>query len=514
VIRSIAQRLSDRKRRIQRRLKVANGSAKYIRAAQEAPPMLRTSGLRYELSDKVRGVAHGGAALFMKLAKDVGLVDAIDRNLHLLKVHCPYHESDHVLNFAINALCDGDCLQDIELRRTDEAFLDMLGTSSIPDPTTSGDFCRRFKKSDLDDLQRAIDVARLNVWKQQPDEFFDEAEIDADGTFVITDAECKQGMDISYKGEWGYHPLVVTLANTGEPLRIVNRPGNRPSHEGAAPMLDEAIALCRQAGFRKVRLRGDTDFSQTAHLDRWTSDGVLFSFGYDAHLSLKCQAELLPESAWSKLERPAKYQVRTTPRRKPRNVKRAIIRRREFLHLELKSEQVAEFLYRPTACSNEYRMIIVRKNISKEMGDLVLFNDIRYFFYITNDFHQTSAEVVWECNDRCNQENQISQLAGGVRALQAPVASLVSNGAYMLMTSLAWTLKAWAALLLPIHNGCQDQHQQEKKALLRMEFKTFINAVVRIPCQIVRQARQTFVRVMNWNPYLPAFFRLANVLNC
>ena len=121
MIRSIAQRLSDRKRRIQRRLKVANGSAKYIRAAQEAPPMLRTSGLRYELSDKVRGVAHGGAALFMKLAKDVGLVDAIDWNLHLLKVHCPYHESDHVLNFAINALCDGDCLQDIELWRTDEA---------------------------------------------------------------------------------------------------------------------------------------------------------------------------------------------------------------------------------------------------------------------------------------------------------------------------------------------------------------------------------------------------------
>ena len=92
-----------------------------------------------------------------------------------------------------------------------------------------------------------------------------------DGTFAITTGECKQGMDISYKKEWGYHPLIVSLANTKEVLSIVNRPGNRPSHEGAAAEADRAAALCRKGGFRKIVFRGDTDFSQTVHLDRWNA---------------------------------------------------------------------------------------------------------------------------------------------------------------------------------------------------------------------------------------------------
>ena len=94
-----------------------------------------------------------------------------------------------------------------------------------------------------------------------------------DGTLTVTTGECKEGMDISYKGDWGYHPLIVSLANTGEVLSIMNRSGNRPSEEGAADEADSAIALCRQAGFRVIRLRGDTAFSQTEHLDRWHNAG-------------------------------------------------------------------------------------------------------------------------------------------------------------------------------------------------------------------------------------------------
>ena len=124
------------------------------------------------------------------------------------------------------------------------------------------------------------------------------------------------------------------------------------------------------------------------------------------------------------------------------------------------------------------------------------------------------AEVVFGCNDRCNQENLIAQLAGGVRALSAPVDNLVSNGAYMLMVSLGWVLKAWAALLLPIEPRKRKEHEKERHAWLTMEFKTFINAVIHVPCQIVRQARRTLFRVLNWNPHLPAFFRLCEVLKC
>lgn len=510
---SIARQLQARKRRIKKRLAQANVD-KYERWARGAGPVLEPPGVKYELADKARGIAYGGVGVMLKLAREVGLVREIDRRLHLLQRHVPYHESDHVLNLALNALCDATCLQDIELRRNDEVFLDALGTQSIPDPTTAGDFCRRFTPESLDDLQAAINAARLNVWRRQPEEFFAEAVIDMDSTHVITSGECKQGMDISYKGEWGYHPLLFTLANTGEPLALVNRSGNRPSEEGAASIADQVIALCRQGGFRQIRLRGDTAFTQTQHLDRWDAAGVIFQFGCDARSNLKELAENLPDSAWKKLTRPPAYTRQGPRRERPANIKRQIIRKREYLHLELKSEEVAEFVYRPIACSQSYRLIVVRKNISQEKGEKRLLDEIRYFFYITNDRAAKPAQIVFGCNDRCDQENLLAQLAGGVRALTAPVDNLVSNGAYMLMTSLAWTLKAWAALLLPVEPRKREEHQAERHTWLRMEFKTFINSVMRVPCQIVRQARRIIYRVLSWNPCLSGFFRLCEVLRC
>ena len=212
-----------------------------------------------------------------------------------------------MLSLAYNALCEGRCLEDLELRRQDEAYLNLLGAKRIPDPTTAGDFCRRFQPAHLGALQEAFDAIRLKVWAGQPAPFFDCAVIEADGTMVETGAECKQGIDISYKGVWGYHPLVVTLANTGEVLRLKNRSGNRPSHEGAAEQLDQSIALCRKAGFRKIVLRGDTDFSQTKFLDGWNSQDVTFVFGYDCTLSLDTLANDLPETAWKQLSRPPRY---------------------------------------------------------------------------------------------------------------------------------------------------------------------------------------------------------------
>ena len=255
--------------------------------------MYRASNVRYEHADRVRALETGGIGAMHRLAKQTGLVEAIDRRVRVLKVHLPYHESDHVLGLAYNALCGGTCLQDIELRRQNEVYLDALGAQRIPDPTTAGDFCRRFHDVDIEALQAAINERRVHVWRQQSDSFFDEAIIDADGTVVETTGERKEGMDIAYNGVWGYHPLVVSLANTQEPLYLVNRSGNRPSSEGAAERFDQAQALCREAGFRRVTFRGDTDFSQTQHLDRWDAAGIRFVFGFDAHAKLIQQADAL-----------------------------------------------------------------------------------------------------------------------------------------------------------------------------------------------------------------------------
>jgi hypothetical protein len=467
------------------------------------------------LAERTRAVSYGGIGLVHKLAQETGLIDAIDRRLHLLKIHLPYHESDHVLNFAYNALCEGRSLEDIELRRNDETFLDALGTQRIPDPTTAGDFCRRFRSADpIRWLEEAIDEARLNVWSKQPQEFFEQAIVDMDGHLVGTAGVCKQGMDIAYNGTWGYHPLIVSLANTEEVLSILNRSGNRPSHEGAAAQCDRAIALCRRAGFRKVLLRGDTDFSQTEHLDRWDEEDVTFHFGYDAKKNLEEIAENLPKTRWKKLKRPPHYEVRTRNRRRPDRIKEKIVHDREFEVLKLNSEEVAEFDYRPTKCKKTYRMVVVGKNISREQGDRRLFDEVRYFFYITNDRESTAAEVVFSCNDRCDQENLIEQLKNGVRALRAPVDNLFSNWAYMVMTGLAWNLKAWWALWLPEKGRWATKHHAEKQVLLKMDFRTFVNSMMKIPCQIIRTGGRLIYRLLGWNSWLRVFRRLAVELNC
>jgi Transposase DDE domain group 1 len=497
----------SRQSRIERRLDKTRDTANHR-------PMLSARTIDYDVSRRDRAIAHGGIGLIHTLAQKVGLPQAIDERLHLLKVHRPYHESDHVLNIAYNALCHGTCLQDIDLRRNDDAFLDTLGARRIPDPTTAGDFCRRFSAASLDTLQEAIDVARRNVWAEQPTSFFDRATIDMDGTLVATTGGCKAGMDIAYNGTWGYHPLVVSLAETGEVLRLVNRPGNRPSHEGAAAQVDQAIWLCLQAGFRRIVLRGDTDFSQTEHLDRWHNlPWVRFIFGYDARPNLVQKAEELPVATWQPLRRPPRYEVITQPRTRPDAVKDRIVRDRGFEVLKLQSEEVAEFDYRPTACANTFRMVVIRKHISREKGEQVLFPEVRYFFYLTNDRDLTAEDVVFEANDRSNQENLLAQLHGGTHALTAPVDALVSNAAWMVMTALAWTLKAWWALMLPETPGrWQEHHREEKRRVLRMEFKTFVNAFVTIPCQVIRTARQLVLRLLSWNPHLMTFFRLVSRL--
>jgi hypothetical protein len=260
----IRRRSRSRKRRIERRLDRSHFPDDC------SQPVLRSGPLKFQLAGRAVGTAYGGIGLMQQLVRELQLAEAIDERLHLFKAHRPYHESDHVLNLAYNVLCDGRCLDDLELRRQDEAYLDLLGATRMPDPTTAGDFCRRFQPSDLRRLEAAFDAARRRAWARQPDAFFAEARIEADGTLVPTDAECKQGIDISHKGVWGYHPLVITLANTKEVLRLENRSGNRPSHEGAATRLDECLTLCRDAGFRKLALRGDTAWSTSG----WRSSSI------------------------------------------------------------------------------------------------------------------------------------------------------------------------------------------------------------------------------------------------
>jgi hypothetical protein len=475
-------------------------------------PVISASGIQYEIADRTRAISAGGIGVMHQMVKTLELDREINRRVGIFKMYLPYSESDHVLNIAYNLLAGGTCLEHLELRRNDEVYLDALGAQRIPDPTTAGDFCRRFNGWRIHQLMDAINNARLKVWQQQSEEFFEQAIIESDGTLVETYGECKQGADFNHKGQYGYHPLMVTLENTGEVLYLVNRSGNRPSHEKASGYFDRAIALCRQAGFRNVRLRGDTDFSQTEHLDRWDGDGVKFIFGYDAMDNLYELAESLELSDWRELKRRPRYAVKTEPRGRRKKVKEQTVEQREYKNIKLAKEWVAEFAYRPTACEKEYRIVVVWKDLEERQGQKKLFDFTKCFFYITNDRSITAEEVVLEANRRCDQENVIQQCKNGVHALKAPLDNLESNWAYMVIATLAWNLKAWAALLLPVSGRWKEQHSEEKQRLLRMDFVTFRHALIQIPAQIVRTSGRLTYRFLGWNPWQPAFFRLLSQL--
>ena len=468
-------------------------------------PMLSSGKVSYEVGANIDATCYGGIAAVHRLVTRLGLPDQINDRVRLLNRHLPYHESDHVLNLAYNVVCGGTRLEDIERLRHDSAYMNALGADLIPDPTTAGDFCRRFTETDVTALLEAINAVRPQLWAGRGAQLLAPvAYIDADGTIAPTGGQRKQGMDMSYKGIWGYAPLIVSLANTREVLYVVNRPGNAPSHQDAAAWIDKAIDLVAPHAPR-VCLRGDTDFSLTAHFDRWARRGVDIVFGMDASPALRQRAEALDTKRWRRLHRPAPYQSTTgTTRARRDNHKQRIVQERGYLNLHLDHEDVAEFFYIPGKCSRAYRVVVVRKNISQTRGENVLFDEIRYLFYITTRTDLTAAQIVELANERCDQENIIGQLKSGIGALRVPLYDLVSNWAYMVTAALAWNIKSWFAMMMHRH--------QDRREHIRMEFRRFLTSIILIPAMVMRRARAITVRLIGYTPSLDRLFSAWNTI--
>ena len=355
-----------RKRKVRARHRGAGG-----RRAR-AKPVFSAGAVHYEIGARTSAMSFGGIGAVRRLVSRLELAREIDARLNLLKRRLPYHESDHVLNIAYNLLCGGARLEDLNGLRHDAAYMDAPGAALIPSPTAAGDFTRRFSESDVIELMECVNAVRPRLWRGRGRDLLGPvAYIDVDGTLAPTLGRKKAGMDMSYKGVWGYHPLVVSLANTGEVLYVVNRPGNAVSHRGAAVWIDKAIALV-SPHVPGVCVRGDTDFSLTVNFDRW-SEKADFIFGYDAQPGMVKRAEALEADAWKRLERGPRHVSPTGATRSKRpDEKGRIVRERGYLNKRLNHEDVAEFDYRPGKCRKTYRMVVVRKNTGKMKGELCL----------------------------------------------------------------------------------------------------------------------------------------------
>jgi hypothetical protein len=445
-----------------------------------AGPVFHCRSISAKVIEREPVTRDGGLALAHQLVTRLGLDRSIDRHLHLLKFHLPYYESDHVLTHAYNLFTGGRDIEDIQDLQHSTAVKNLLGACRIPDPTTAGDFLRRFCPESLDALQVAIDESRAKVWWKMPRRDREVATMDMDSTFKTVYGACKQGADFSYQKEWSYHPLLFTLAETGECLRIINRPGNRPSAEGAAELLGPCLDLLT-ASFKRVYLRGDSKFSQREIFLQAEEAGARFAIVHEITRALWWTAFHLPETAWKEFRaepgtvRPSRSGARRQHRRR---VRRQIARRRDYSTLSTVREWVAEIGYCPEGFEKPFRLVLKRQLICNER-QTEFFTHYEYRAVISNipKGEMSPSALVHFAYRRCDQENSIEQAKNGLGAMRMPTGELLSNGAFLLAAEIAWCLRAWLSLLaLP-------------RETRRWEWGWFRRAFVHAPAKITSHAR-------------------------
>lgn len=445
-------------------------------------PELRHPKLQFS-SEASDTTPYGGLALAANLVRSLGIAKDLNRDLSLLASHRPFHESDHVLTHVYNLYAGGTCIEDIADLQTSEPVRRILGADRVPDPTTAGDFLRRFDAESLKSLDRVIDQAQEKVWKRRYGKRkAARAIVDLDSCVRPVYGDQKEGTDFTYKGSFGYHPLVISLADTMECLRLVNRSGNTASADGSETHLRELFPMLGRR-FREVIVRGDSAFAKQAIFDACEEAGHSFAIVSPQQQNFASLFEALPGEAWKPYRQRKKNRVPACKRRKRgRNRRKERARARNKRDLQLKKQWIAEIPYRPDRSKRTYRLIARYQEIDEhEQGHLFMLT--RFRFILSNLPSSVSAEKVMDLTyQRCDQENLIEQLQSGVTAMRMPTGGMLSNAAFMTCARLAHNLKPWLAqTALP-------------RETMRWEWKRFRRAFVYCAARVVHASRQTHVR--------------------
>jgi hypothetical protein len=463
---------------------------------------------------------YGGVVLVAELLRRFRVTQTIDEHVSVLKWHLPYTESDHVIAQAINLYIGGTCIEDMASIQHSAAMCRMLGAVRLPDPTTGGDFLRRFDEQrnpgSLAGLRTAVDLVQDEVWRElRPRRGRGRARrplatVDLDGHEKRLYGTQKEGADFSHTGHWSYMPLLISLAQTGECLSLTNRPGNARSSDGAAEQLAPVLRRL-EPHFDTILVRGDSDFDRADLRAVCEKLGAYFAFVGREHPKggRARRAMMIDEDRWlpyrpraSRLadERPRSQDFR--PRRKKPNRRRRRARERGYKELRQVRQWVTEVPYYPVDSEATWRLVIRRQLVEHHEGQVHLFDEYRYHYIVTDlPLSMSTAEVVDETYQRCDQENLIEQLGSGLAAWRMPVAEFHGNCAWLEIARLAWNMAKWIAeLALPLE-------------VLRWEWKRFRHAFVHIAAEVVKTGRQVRARISSshrfWSVILDAQHRLA-----
>jgi hypothetical protein len=456
--------------------------------------------LHLEAEGRGETTHYGGLVLAQQFVRRFGVAQCLDQHLRLFKRHAPYCESDHVLALTYTLYADGTCLEDQGALQASEAVRRLVGACRIPDPTTAGDFLRRFKTAaEVEQLSAAIDEVQEQAWSKLPRRVrrrraqHELALVDLDGHIKPLYGEHKEGADFSYNGRWSYQPLVVSLAGSGECLRVVNQPGNARSSDGAAEAL-RAVLPRVQRHFRNALVRGDTDFDRADVFQEVIDAQAYFAIGGRVYPNRAALAQALPESAWQPFIPRAQRGRCSALARQGRtpNWRKHKAAQRRFRNLRTIRQWIAELSYQPAGLQHPCRMIVRRILIEEQNGQGALFESFRYRLILTNLPRSYSPrEIVDLAYQRCDQENVIEQFGAGIAGWRMPVAEFMGNWAWLQVARLAWNLGKWIAqLALPAE-------------VVRWEWKRFRRHFVYIAAKVLKKGRRLIVQLTDSHRYLP-----------
>jgi len=443
---------------------------------------------------------YGGLVLAQQFVRRFGVAKRLDDGLMLFKRHAPYHESDHVLALAYTLYTDGTCLEDQGALQGSEAVRGMVGACRIPDPTTAGDFLRRFKSAqDVEQLSGVIDGVQEAVWsklsrgmgrRRKKEEF---ALVDLDGHIKPVYGVQKEGADFSYNRRWSYQPLVVSLGGSGECLKVVNQPGSARSSDAAAKALKEVLPWVRR-NFLNAIVRGDSDFDRSDVYNETIDAGAYFAIGGRLYQNRAALVEAIAEERWKAFFPRADREERSSVSRHGRtaNYRQKKAEERKFRTLRTVKQWVSEIAYQPAGLDCACRMIVRRILIEEKDGQGALFEHFRYRLVLTNlPRSYTPQQVVDLTYQRCDQENVIEQFGQGIAGWRMPVAEFMGNSAWLQIARLAWNLGKWIAqIALP-------------REVVRWEWKRFRRHFVYIAAKVLKEGRSLVVRLAGSHRFLP-----------